>query len=67
VQGRAYRIEPPAPTPAHAALPLLPWPPLRHLLAPYLLADTLREADRGAAAPDDAELTTMLIAAIGRR
>jgi ubiquinone/menaquinone biosynthesis C-methylase UbiE len=66
VRGRAYRIEPPAPTPAHAALPLLPWPALRPLLAPHLPADTLREADCGAAGPEDAELTTVLIAAIGR-
>lgn len=67
VTGRAYRIEPPAPTPAYAALPLLPWPALRRLLAPHVPPDVLDEADRGAATPDAAELTTVLIAAIGHR
>ena len=66
VQSYAYCIEPLAQTPAHAALPLLPWLALRPLLAPRLPADALLEADDGVAAPEDAELTTLLIAAIGR-
>jgi ubiquinone/menaquinone biosynthesis C-methylase UbiE len=60
-QGRAFHLE--AATPTEAELPLLPWPQLRAALTPFLPTATLAAAATFAAAPDDVELVSLLLAA----
>lgn len=63
---RAFLSDPFPSSPYAAELALAPWAMLRPTLAALLDATTIAAADAHAAAPEDADLVDMVLAAVGR-